>query len=191
MSSICGRVVGEFTAKNGARVVVRYVRWEDICDYYELWKSLARDKEVVKYLGVVEEIDFSTCVDRFSRIVASVEKGKEIRLVAEVDGKVVGYVSIKIEGGSFRHRGWLGIIIRREYRDLGIGTRLLEAVVREAKRMGLKLILLETSSLNSRAIHVFRKVGFREIGVVPGGLCIDNKCVDTLFMVLRLDFSEL
>lgn len=69
---------------------------------------------------------------------------------------------------------------------LGVGTELMRSIVEEAGRRGLRILLLETSSLNRRAIHVFEKVGFREVGRIPLGLMIDGGYVDTLLMALEI-----
>jgi len=47
----------------------------------------------------------------------------------------------------------------------GIGTRLTERVVQEARRWGL--VRLETSSANPAAIAAFRRQGFRQHGSLP------------------------
>ena len=172
--------------KNGNEAILRDVRWNDLDDILEIFNSLAEEDEIIKYLGIVKKRKKKDYVITFSKIMANVTLGKEIRIVAEINGKVVGFVSIKIDGNGFRHRGWLGILIRREFRNMGLGTKMLELAIKEAKERGLKLILLETSSLNKRAIHVFKKVGFKEIGRIPKGLKINEKYVDTIIMALIL-----
>ena len=45
----------------------------------------------------------------------------------------------------------------------GLGRRMLEAVVAEAKRMGATRLYLETNSKLKNAIHLYQSVGFRHI----------------------------
>ncbi len=117
---------------------------------------------------------------------ANIELGREIRLVAEVKGKVIGYATVKRDDDGLRHRGWLGIAIKKEFRGLGIGTELMRRIIDEARKLDFKLILLETSSLNDRAIHVYRKIGFKEVGRISMGMRINDKYVDTIIMALQL-----
>jgi len=174
------------TLKDGRTVILRSIKWRDLDGILDVFNSVAEEEEMIKYLGIIEKRKKEDYVKVFSRIMADVELGKEIRIVAEAENRIVGYVSVKVDGGSFRHRAWLGILVKKEFRDLGLGTELMKAVIEESRRRGLKLLLLETSSLNVRAIRVFKKVGFREVGRVPMGLRLNNKFVDTIIMALVL-----
>jgi len=175
----------EVTLKDGRTAILRHVEWRDLDDILDVFNSVA-EEEMTKYLGVVEKRRKEDYVRVFSRIMADVELRKEIRIVAEVESRVVGYVSVKVDGGSFGHRAWLGILVKKEFRDLGLGTELMGAAIEESRKRGLKLLLLETSSLNARAIRVFKKVGFREVGRIPKGLRLNKKFTDTIIMALVL-----
>ncbi|MGQ9514640.1 MAG: GNAT family N-acetyltransferase [Thermoproteota archaeon] len=43
-------------------------------------------------------------------------------------------------------------------------------LIGEAKKMGPKILILKVFATNSRAIHVYKKVGFEEVGRIPNGL---------------------
>jgi putative acetyltransferase len=56
------------------------------------------------------------------------------------------------------------------YRDRGIGRKVLEHTVEQAKAMGAKSLYLETNSKLENAIHLYESVGFKRIpsqDVVP------------------------
>lgn len=82
---------------------------------------------------------------------------------AEVNGKVIGNSEMNRLGGHQSHVGLLGIIVARE-RNRGIGTKMLETLIKESRKAGLKLLILDALSSNTRARHVYEKVGFREAG---------------------------
>jgi len=48
-------------------------------------------------------------------------------------------------------------------RGRGIGRKILEAVIAEAKRMGAKRLYLETNSKLPSATHLYESVGFRHV----------------------------
>jgi RimJ/RimL family protein N-acetyltransferase len=126
-------------------------------------------------------------VDWLSGIIARMEKGKLIPVVAEVDGKAVG--SAEIGRGGFRcesHLGTLGIIIRSGYRDMGIGTELMKVLLEQARIMGLKIVTLSAFSTNGRAIHVYEKVGFVETGRIPHGLYKNGSYIDRVIMTKEI-----
>ena len=53
----------------------------------------------------------------------------------------------------------------RDYRRLGVGSMLLEAVIERAKKLGLSILTLEVRQSNIAAQGLYRKYGFEEIGV--------------------------
>ena len=48
----------------------------------------------------------------------------------------------------------------REIRGLGLGREVLNRAVGHAQRLGFKTIVLETTSILERAIHLYKKFGF-------------------------------
>ncbi len=85
----------------------------------------------------------------------------------------VGYYSImmdpehlfvKEEGTS-----WLGFMIgERSYWGKGIGEESMKHFERESIRRGAKRIELGVFDYNDRAKSFYRKIGFKEIGTIPG-----------------------
>ena len=82
--------------------------------------------------------------------------------------------------------GVLGIIIKDNYRDIGIGTKMLETLILQAKNMGLRILTLTVFSTNKRAKHVYEKVGFKETGRIPKDIFKNGKFIDQLIMVKDL-----
>jgi GNAT superfamily N-acetyltransferase len=84
--------------------------------------------------------------------------------VAENDfGQIVGYVSAHWLPYLFLNgpEGYLSeLFIREEYRDEGIGTRLLETVKEEAKKRGCSRLLL----LNSRKRESYQRSFYKKHG---------------------------
>ena len=56
--------------------------------------------------------------------------------------------------------GELGIFVLRPFRGQGIGTTLMDAVLKSASVAGYTRILLSVLATNARAIHLYRKFGF-------------------------------
>jgi RimJ/RimL family protein N-acetyltransferase len=49
--------------------------------------------------------------------------------------------------------------------------------------MGLEMLTLTAFASNKRAIHVYEKAGFKQVGVVPKAFLKDNLYVDQVIMV--------
>ncbi|MFB6467040.1 GNAT family N-acetyltransferase [Cytobacillus sp. Hz8] len=87
-------------------------------------------------------------------------------IVAEMDGEVVGYlVFTRNEKVRLRHTGTMGVGIREEHCNQGIGTELIEFLIDWARKQNnLEKICLFVTSINDRAIKVYKRIGFIEEG---------------------------
>ena len=86
----------------------------------------------------------------------------DIGLVAEIDKKVIGlvwgrimndYGHIDAETPSF------AISLLKQYRNYGIGTNLMEQMLKKLKMQGYKQVSLSVQKMNY-AVHMYLKVGF-------------------------------
>ncbi len=85
---------------------------------------------------------------------------------------------------KYRHRAYLGMSIRRAYWECGLGTRMLEIALAQAKANGFEQVELGVFSDNPRAIHVYEKMGFRQYGRQPRAFKLkDGSYADELIMV--------
>ena len=83
-----------------------------------------------------------------------------IHLIALMnDGNIVGHAAL-MELPARKSCEFI-IVVVKQHRDNGIGTKLCEATKLWAKALGYKSIWLNVSCSNSSAIHVYKKVGFR------------------------------
>jgi ribosomal protein S18 acetylase RimI-like enzyme len=55
--------------------------------------------------------------------------------------------------------------VEKEHRRAGVGTQLVEALVRVAKDLNLRIIVCETQNTNVPAIEFYRKTGFEVEGI--------------------------
>jgi ribosomal protein S18 acetylase RimI-like enzyme len=87
-------------------------------------------------------------------------------LVAERDGKVIGYTYAGVEGTDYMAlRGPAGalydIVVDPAHRGQGIGRMLLDATIAELKARGAPRVVLSTAEGNSVAQRLFEHAGFR------------------------------
>lgn len=79
------------------------------------------------------------------------------------------------------------LFVRPEARGTGLGRRLSEAAIAEARAMGMKSVLIDTSVWLTTAQALYRSMGFREIPRYPeseNDISMDPWLV---YMELRLD----
>lgn len=107
------------------------------------------------------------------------------QFVAVVKDEVVGWCDIsRHERPIHTHRGALGMGIIPAYRDRGLGRLLIETTLEEARRQGFVRIELSAHADNTRAIALYRKVGFVQEGVERDAICIDRRYGDTISMAI-------
>ncbi len=178
------KIVRSFFAKDGRKVVLRTPKWEDLDDFLEIINSLVDEGADIlraERVSREEEIDF------LSKVLSRLEKDEMFYLVAEVDGKVVAVSEISIRGGYEKHVGVIGIAIRNGFRDLGIGTEIMNALVEQAQKMGLKVLTLSAFATNKSAIHVYEKVGFVQTGTIPKKHFKEGKYIDEIILTKVLE----
>lgn len=178
-----GEVLHRFTAKDGREVILRTPRWEDLDDLTEFINSLV-DEGVD--IATDQKVTREQEADWLGRRLASLEKGEQFSLVAEVDGRVAANSEITKRGGCSKHVGGLGIGIEKGHRDIGIGTEMLKTLLSQAEKIDLKMVFLNVFSTNERAIHVYEKVGFKQTGRRPKFFYKDGKYIDEIIMAKEI-----
>lgn len=168
--------------KKGKEVNIRYLCEDDTKDLLELYNSLVDEKAytiATKRLTLKEERIFVK--DSLKKI----ENGEAIFLVAEYANHVFGIVSIEKEDSAIlEHRGILGIMLSSNMRGQGVGTKLIECVIKEAKKfLRLKIITLRVFEENVPAINLYKKLKFDQVGRIEKGLKHFGKYKDEVIMV--------
>lgn len=85
--------------------------------------------------------------------------------VAEYGGGVVGGCGMLMAAGE---GNITNVVIGKKVRGRGIGTKMLQYLIEDGRRIGLQAFTLEVRVSNAAAIHVYEKLGFHSEGVRPG-----------------------
>lgn len=106
-------------------------------------------------------------------------------LVAEVDGKVVGNISLHAAGKAARrrHAAAMGMIVHDAYHGKGIGTALMTAVLNLADNwLQYSRVELTVFSDNEAAIALYKKFGFEIEGTFKQYVFRDGVLADVYAM---------
>ena len=76
--------------------------------------------------------------------------------------EIVGFAGIKI---IFDEADIMNIVTKKTYRNVGIGSSLLERLIVISKNLKLSSITLEVNEENISAIHMYKKFGFKSLGI--------------------------
>lgn len=108
-------------------------------------------------------------------------------IVVRVNNEVIGGASIEPKEGKASHVGYFGIYLKKEFRNLGIGTRLIRKIIEVARQKNFEIIQLYVFASNKQAIHTYKKFGFQEVGRIKKGIKLQNgKYTDEITMTLHL-----
>lgn len=83
-------------------------------------------------------------------------------LVAAEEDHIVGYCGIVMaqEEGDITN-----VSVAKDVQNRGIGQRLMEELLIRTKEKGIQKIFLEVRESNQKAIHVYEKIGFKQISI--------------------------
>lgn len=105
--------------------------------------------------------------DHYGAFLASqIEDPDVILLVAENEGRVIGYAFGAIEGYDYLSlRGPAGVvhdlIVEPGYRGRGVGRLLLNAMLSDLQSRPVPRVVLSTAKRNTSAQRLFERMGFR------------------------------
>lgn len=155
----------------------------------------ARLDDAEKLMTMLVELDKQTpftvyepCERNYSPInlqayISKLLKTNSLLLLVEVDEKIVGYL-VAERGIQLRTRHSANIIIGilNDYQGSGLGTELLSNLEPWSRTIGVTRLELSVMHINSRAIHLYEKLGFKHEGTNYNTLLINGEYVHTYRM---------
>ena len=154
--------------------------------------------EVVAYVeGVSAESDFLT----FGPGEFGIPVDDEVRFIAGLEGGQTGFMLLGRVGGvlastctvmrgrraRLNHIGEFGITVARSHWGLGVGRGMCEAMLREARRVGITKVDLKVREDNARAIRLYESVGFVREGLAARELRVGDRYFADVLMGICLD----
>jgi ribosomal protein S18 acetylase RimI-like enzyme len=83
-------------------------------------------------------------------------------IVDQDSSKILGLVSMQKKSEDTAELNRLSV--RSDTRGQGIGRKLVEGFIEEARKRGFKKVYLETADAQKPAIRLYERVGFKNIG---------------------------
>ncbi len=144
---------GVFRDKLGEEIVVRPLLPADRDKLIEMYRTLSPEN---RCLGLPPQS--REALENWIEYLVS----NGFSLIAECGNRIVGHVAVLPSNGNAD----LTIFVHQDYQNRGIGQFMLEQVIRFCRSAGFKGVTLVTEKRNVRAIHVYRKLGFRFVSSV-------------------------
>jgi len=89
-------------------------------------------------------------------------------IVAEKENKVIGWASLSpwSDRCAYDTTVEVSVYVHKDFRSQGIGSKLLEWVTLEGKKVGNHTVLSRITQGNESSIHIHEKYGYRHVGVM-------------------------
>ncbi len=186
-----GHVYKRFSLATGKKVTLRVLQWEDLDGLLSFINSLVKEKRGDSrsglYVGFDKKVTREEEAEWLSRTLVEIEVGEVINTIAEIGGKVIA--NGEVTRGRYtdtRHHGHLGLTMINGFRGQGIGRMIIETLVQESRRAGLKSIDVEFLAENQTARRAYEKTGFKQAGIIPRKVFRGGKYLDGLIMSREL-----
>ena len=110
------------------------------------------------------EKEFEEKFDKFWNInilKSELNNNNSLYFVAKEEKEIVGFVGALI---NVDFTEITNIVVKKDFRKLGIGKMLLEKIIEETKKINKEMICLEVNENNISAINLYKKYRFEEVG---------------------------
>lgn len=141
-----------------------------------LFKSLFKKYNKIS-IEPLELKDYNKCSDfrnmnnlsmeeKFKNEIAS---GNRIVFIYKINGKFIGEGSLVFDARDSDYtipnqRVYISrMIVKKQYRNQGIGSEILTFLIAKAKEMGYSEMTIGVNKDNENALHLYRKFGFTEV----------------------------
>ncbi len=103
--------------------------------------------------------------------------------------RVVGWASLNQFNprDAYRYTADFSLYVEREWRGRGVGRFLLEGLIAAAREIGFHKMVLSAFPWNGAGMALYRRAGFREVGIFKEMGQLDGRWVDTVIMEKLLD----
>ena len=113
----------------------------------------------------------------------------EAHLVAELDGRLAGYIRVK-PATTLRENahvlGIVGLAVAPGSRRRGVASALLAAAEQHARARGARKLSLRVLGTNETAMRLYERHGFRREGTLRDEFLIEGRFVDDVLMTKHL-----
>ena len=186
-----GHIYRQFTTAEGSRVILRSVKINDADSLLYFINSLVREKgrdqDSMLYGGFDRKVSRKKESEWLAGTLEAIKRGEVINVVAEIEGKIIA--NGEVTRGRYddtRHHGQLGLTMIGRYRGHGIGRKMIETLVKQSRRAGLRSLEVEFLAQNRAARRAYEREGFRRAGLIPRKIFRNGKYLDGLIMTRKL-----
>ena len=168
--------------KGGQKLCLRSAQPEDAAQIIQFLNCIGGESDFLLFGAgecVISEEEERAYIQRTART------ENALMLLGLVEDEIVS-VSQVVPGGRARiaHTCEVSISVRKKFWGCGVGSAVMRQLIAFAQHAeGLRSMALGVNEANSRALSLYRKLGFVEYGRYPHFFCVDGTYFDEILMV--------
>ncbi len=162
--------------------VLRHPQQSDVEQLKDYINELSDERTFIRYQGFHFSLEDEQ--EYLDDLLSKLEEDKKLSILAFRQDLVVGHIEITKKEHTEKHRGVLGMTVRKGFRNQGLGSFMLQLAIEQAREKlpELEIVELVVYANNDRAIHLYKKHGFTEFGRLPRGIKREEGYVDQVYM---------
>ncbi|RPI30882.1 MAG: GNAT family N-acetyltransferase [Chloroflexota bacterium] len=168
------------TLRDGARVLLRPLTTGDRQALIDLFAPISAQERGAFRTNVSDPAIVGAWVDML-------DYDRVLPLVAVIGDRIVGDATLHFHQGPKRHIAEVRIFLAKDFRQRGLGSRMLTAIIDIAKKRNLYMLEVEVVNDQTNIIRAFQSAGFylkcvfEEYFMLP-----DGELKDQAHLVMRL-----
>jgi len=179
----------KFTSKSGKNIILRYVEKGDAGELCRYINELSKEDTFIRFSG--ETVEIKDEEEYLNKQIELFHNNDSVSIIAVYNNQIIAYSSVDrdfVNKKRSLHTASMGLSVSKEYREDGVGRKLMSSIISEAGKhiSGLKLIKLTVFSINTRAKSLYESLGFVECGRMPGGILFHGEYIDEISMYLNV-----
>lgn len=178
--------MSEHILKDGRTLILRDPTPDDAQELIDYLKIVGSETDFL--LADENGIEGLTLEGEQGWITSTLESPNTKMFIGTIDGEIVLVCDVRAAGRMrIAHVGGIAITIKRAYWHLGIGKIAMQAMIDFAKSTGvLRSLSLEVREGNERAISLYQRFDFVEIGRHKARINVRGTYFDEILMDLDL-----
>jgi RimJ/RimL family protein N-acetyltransferase len=168
------------TLRDGARVLLRPLTVEDRQALMDLFLPVPMEERRFMRHNVNNPEVLNSWID-------NLDYDKVYPIIAVVGDRIVGEATLHFFDGSAGHRGEVRCFLSKDFRRRGLGTKMVQSLIDQAKKKSLYLLEVQVVRDLANDIKAMQKVGFEPCCTLEDYFMLpDGELRDMVIMMLRL-----
>ena len=165
---------------------IRLLKPDDAAAYWHI-RQEALEREPEAFSSAAGEHRDTTIADAAANLAS--DPATRFMIGAFLNGELIGIAGFYREQKlKTRHRGnVVGVYVREQARGRGTGRGMMQALLERAAGIeGVEHVVLAVTTTMTAAVRLYQSLGFRSFGCERRALKVDDRYLDTEYMVLEL-----